>query len=239
MISVDTVYQRVLAIANKEQRGYITPQEFNLFANQAQMEIFDQYFYDINQFGRVPGNSTEYSDMMQLLSDKTSIFKKNQNLTKNNATDTFPISFSDYYSLGTVKLKRTQNQHGAVGAVEIEKVDENEFLYREASPLTAPSFARPVYVRTGNQIKIYPLSIGTNVECSYIRKPSSVNWGYVVVQGKALYDDSSAIDFELHKSEENNLVYKIISLAGLSIKELGLYQAAESEEAKSIQQEKQ
>ena len=29
-IKVDTVYQRVLAIANKEQRGYITPQEFNL-----------------------------------------------------------------------------------------------------------------------------------------------------------------------------------------------------------------
>ena len=27
-ISVDTVYQRVLALANKEQRGYITPQEF-------------------------------------------------------------------------------------------------------------------------------------------------------------------------------------------------------------------
>ena len=37
MIRVDTVYQRVLALANKEQRGYITPQEFNLFANQVQM----------------------------------------------------------------------------------------------------------------------------------------------------------------------------------------------------------
>ena len=33
-VSVDTVYQRVLAILNKEQRGYVTPQEFNLFANQ-------------------------------------------------------------------------------------------------------------------------------------------------------------------------------------------------------------
>ena len=55
-VSVDTVYQRVLALANKEQRGYITPQEFNLFANQAQMDIFEQYFYDINQFGKIPGN---------------------------------------------------------------------------------------------------------------------------------------------------------------------------------------
>ena len=47
-ISVDTVYQRVLAIANKEQRGYITPQEFNLMANQVQISIFESYFYDKN-----------------------------------------------------------------------------------------------------------------------------------------------------------------------------------------------
>jgi len=50
MISVDSVYQKVLAIANKEQRGYITPQEFNLFAKQAQLDILEQYFYDLDQF---------------------------------------------------------------------------------------------------------------------------------------------------------------------------------------------
>ena len=43
-ISVDTVYQRVLALANKEQRGYITPQEFNLLADKAQLEIINDYF---------------------------------------------------------------------------------------------------------------------------------------------------------------------------------------------------
>jgi hypothetical protein len=77
-ISIDTVYQRVLAIANKEQRGYITPQEFNLFANQAQLEIFEQYFYDLNQFNRTHGNDTEYSDMLEGLDEKISIFKRNQ-----------------------------------------------------------------------------------------------------------------------------------------------------------------
>jgi len=60
MILIDTVYQKVLAIANKEQRGYITPQEFNLFADQAQLEIFEQYFYDLSQFSRRPGD--DYSE---------------------------------------------------------------------------------------------------------------------------------------------------------------------------------
>lgn len=77
-VNINTVYQTVLAIANKEQRGYITPQEFNLFANQAQMETFEQYFYDINQFGRLHGNDTEYSDMLNVINEKISIFQENQ-----------------------------------------------------------------------------------------------------------------------------------------------------------------
>ena len=75
-VNIDTVYQRVLAIANKEQRGYVTPQEFNLYANQVQMDIFEQYFYDRNQFGRLPGNDTTYSDMISLLEEKIDIFER-------------------------------------------------------------------------------------------------------------------------------------------------------------------
>ena len=76
-VDVNTVYQRVLAIANKEQRGYITPQEFNLFANQAQMKIFEQYFYDVNQFSRVPGNDTGIGDMLSMLAEKIAEFVLN------------------------------------------------------------------------------------------------------------------------------------------------------------------
>ena len=62
-ISVDTVYQRVLVLANKEQRGYITPQEFNLLANQAQLHIFENYFHDLNRLERNPGNNYQYADV--------------------------------------------------------------------------------------------------------------------------------------------------------------------------------
>ena len=65
MVSVDTVYQRVLAIANKEQRGYVTPQEFNLIANQAQSEIFEDYFTQMNVAKQAPGNESEYSDVIK------------------------------------------------------------------------------------------------------------------------------------------------------------------------------
>jgi hypothetical protein len=102
MISIDTVYQKVLALANKEQRGYITPQEYNLFANHAQMEIFEQYFYDINHFNRAPGNSTEYSDMLSVLQEKLSVLEARVagiNLT--NTVSGVTVTGDQYQPVGT------------------------------------------------------------------------------------------------------------------------------------------
>ena len=96
-VSIDTVYQRVLGILNKEQRGYVTPQEFNLFANQAQMDLFEQYFYDINQFGRLHGNDTEYSDMLDTLNKKISAFETSADLVY--STDHFDLPRKIYTHL--------------------------------------------------------------------------------------------------------------------------------------------
>ena len=73
-VNIDTVYQRVLAIANKEQRGYITPQEFNLLANQVQMAMYEDYFYALDEMGERHGNDTEYADRLDNLNEKISIF---------------------------------------------------------------------------------------------------------------------------------------------------------------------
>jgi len=47
-VNINTVYTTVLYILNKEQRGYITPAEFNSLATQVQEEIFESYFPDGN-----------------------------------------------------------------------------------------------------------------------------------------------------------------------------------------------
>ena len=39
---INTVRNTGMAILHKDNNGYITPEEFNLFAKQAQLEIFEQ-----------------------------------------------------------------------------------------------------------------------------------------------------------------------------------------------------
>ena len=70
MVSIDTVYQKVLAIANKEQRGYITPQEFNLMADKAQLDLFNNYFHKVKTSYLKPQNQSEASDEMEMAQEK-------------------------------------------------------------------------------------------------------------------------------------------------------------------------
>ena len=227
-VSVDTVYQRVLALANKEQRGYMTPQEFNLFANQAQMEILNQYFYDINQWGRQQGNDTEYSDMLSVITEKLSCLNV---LLPNQKVNSGIICISDeIYKLGSIFVSNSQ--------VEVEEVNHNEYQRMQLTPLSKPNLSRPVYVNRIDGISIYPNTINS-IDISYVKEPAKADWGYVVVNDKALYNDNIAVDFELHSSEETELVYKILKLAGISTKQLDIMRAGQVQEQSQVQQEKQ
>ena len=231
MVSIDNVYQKVLAIANKEQRGYITPQEFNLFANQAQMEIFEQYFYDLNQFSRILGNDTTYADMVTLLNEKIDVFEKfRQDVTMSSGgVGTLPT----HYRIGELSY----NNSGTY--VQIQKVNQNDLNHHINSPLLNPNVSRPIYINTSaTGIQVYPTTITSGVTCNLISKPATVNWQYNVINNSALYTPTGTVDFELHESEEQTLVNKILQLAGVSIKDYNLAKAAGEQEVKEIQQEK-
>ena len=45
---INEVRNTVLAIANKNNYGYISPQDFNLYCAQSQMDMFEDYFYQYN-----------------------------------------------------------------------------------------------------------------------------------------------------------------------------------------------
>ena len=388
-IPIDRVYQKVLTFANKEQRGYITPQEFNLFAHQAQMEIFEQYFYDVNQWQRQHGNSLGYSDMLENLQEKISLFEftsVGDNVTVLNRWGDVNLEadIPDLYRLGAVRVKYPDQKYYN----EAEVVDNmKEFMLLAESKLTRRNNKRPVYLRYHNKydrIKIYPypvqddggaIDLNTNeinpdvnnvvvnsvtsayqtwgvgkymffnesemeellgveyvnndvfdvkvvrqvdgqdviiyedkmeffhssspslvqqwgsnsnissarkwphlfdesisyyapgnlnakmgdweigdkvyitsniylgnmrnVMVDYVRTPKTPNWNYVVVNEKPLYNSTTSTNFELHQSEESELVYRILAYAGIAMDKPNLTQVAAGLEQAKVQQEKQ
>ena len=90
-INVNTVYQTVLLILNKEQRGYMTPLEFNKIGAQTQSEIFGTYFESLNQQLRVPQANADYSDRVVNLDEKIAIFKDYGNATSVSSSNVFNL----------------------------------------------------------------------------------------------------------------------------------------------------
>ena len=211
MVNIDTVYQRVLTIANKEQRGYITPLEFNLLANQAQLSIFEEYFTMESQAKEAVGNEGEYSDIMKSLNEKISIFKTHANLTK---VGSFLVHPTDMHKLGTVWFV---GSGGIDDGIELQEINYNELQDTIGSPLISPTQYHPIYIRREEGLKIYPTGSWYNnkITASYIRRPAKVEWGYVVTNEQALYNAGSSTNFELHRSEEITLITEILSLAGI------------------------
>ena len=76
------------------------------------------------------------------------------------------------------------------------------------------------------------------VTCNYIKQPTKVEWKYQMVYGEALYDATYSVNFELHPSEETELIIKILALAGLLVQDIGVYQVAAAEDAKDEQLQK-
>jgi len=231
MVNVDTVYQRVLVLANKEQRGYITPQEFNLYANQAQMEIFEQYFYDLNQASRTIGNDTVHADIDDMLEEKLSIFERTENIYS---------AFPDQLGGGFVipdNIYRISKVFNSTRDYEILSTkDWNDS--RTGAPLIAPNANRPIANISNSNLKTFPTGGPRSVV--FFVKPATVDWTYLLIGYKAMYaPNSSTTHFELHPSEETELVYKILKFAGISMKRDDIIKAGQVLGTAQVQQEKQ
>jgi len=119
-INVNTVYQTVLLILNKEQRGYMTPLEFNKIGTQVQLEIFETYFESLNQQIRIPQTNVDYADRVLNLDEKISIFK-----TSGTPTYTAP-SFSLPSESGLAQVTESFTAQAGVQAYTFTSITSNQ-----------------------------------------------------------------------------------------------------------------
>lgn len=99
---INAVRNTVLAVLNKNNYGYISPQDFNLYAKQAQMEIFEEYFSSYNKTVNAENSrlsGTDYADIRKTVAEVMEGF-----LMKNNLIGGYTIGANNNFlvpSLGT------------------------------------------------------------------------------------------------------------------------------------------
>ena len=234
MVSIDNVYKTVLNILNKENRGYIVPREFNTLATQAQNEIFEGYFSFRNY---VVSNDSDYSDIKKNVEEKIALFENEETIStgtftnaEGNTTSSYYAYPGNFYRLGSV----------AANAIHVEEISNKDLLYVNRAPLTKPTINNPVYVRHEGGVVIHPTTGISSINISYVRKPATPNWIGTTVAGQIIATPGNALykNFELHPSEEHELVVKILAYAGIIIKAVDVIQIASAKDQQITQSER-
>ena len=228
-INVNTVYQTLLSILNKESRGFLTPDEFKRIGAQVQLDILDQNFYDYNKavVRHNAGRAVEdYGDIPEKIQQKIDPFYKTSDITLVAGKITIP---SDVYKI--INVTTTDK------LLQIEKVNKKNLSYLLSSPLTKPTTSFPVYYQTDTEFVTNPTLTG-DLTVEYIKTPDDPVWNKTTDSNGAMtYSSSGSTNFTLHESDRVQLVIGILKYAGLVIADPSVIQAASGEENKTIQLE--
>ena len=178
---------------------------------------------------RKPKNQMNYADEVEMLEEKLHPFHVDESVNTATASLTLPT-----------------NTHKLIGITrngnKVTQINKSQVAYTENNPLLKATLTRSTFVREDSGVvTIFPAPSSTtydtdtdsnntfdqeSFEVSYYKRPSQPSWAYVVVKEKALYNSSATINFELHESEEEDLVYRILMLSGLTIKQPDVQQSA-------------
>ena len=234
---INSVRNTVLSVLNKNNFGYLSPADFNLYAKQAQLEIFERYFSDYNnsinkenirlQYPQ-RGSGTGYADMTKGIEEVIDTFSV-LDVTSYAGGNTFTLP-ADYYFINKILPLN--------GNYEAEQVSHLKIDLLNASLLTAPSISFPAYTQSGNQITVYPNTLSYGM-IQYIRYPLDPRWTWVqLTNGEPVFNETAADyqDFELPLEDEPDLILKILQYAGVSIREADVYSFGSQEELKITQQ---
>jgi len=235
---INSVRNTVMFLLNKDNRGYLAPSEFDYFAKQAQLEIFEGYFADYARAITLQNNrrkAQSYGDTAMHIQNKIDVFATSATLQYNDVAPLNAVNDEDYLSVPADFYKIINI---TTGGKVIQEVAKHKFDMLVDSNLTAPSVAFPIYKREADKIFVRPSSLYENVvKMNYIKTPSDPHWGYNTVAGDPVYNADTSVDFELPVTDETELVIKICSYAGLSIREGDVIKVADEMLKQDFQKE--
>jgi len=240
MVSINYIRNATLFILNKNNLGYIAPSEFDIFCGLAQRDIYENLFYQYNQFinkqnKRLTGS--EYANIPKNIQEQIDFYASytdNTNFIYDSNKSTWSYTGNDLYRVENLSLVEIATQK----KIDVELVSKSQLNVLKNSPMTTPSLLFPAYTKIMDEFKVVPTVPNTHtLELFYLRSPKSPKWTYTNVAGNPVFNPSASDlqDIDLHESLMIPFLTKVLSYCGLSIREPEIEAYTNSEEMKKAQ----
>ncbi|QGH72854.1 MAG: structural protein [Podoviridae sp. ctrTa16] len=126
---INSVRNTVLSVLNKNNYGYISPSDFNLYAKQAQMEFYDEYFSNYNKIVNMENarmSNVDYADMRKKAEENMEFFMVTKFLHHSHLNKFYIPSLTttgdEAYMINRVMYHYNQLLSGTNSAIAIGKL---------------------------------------------------------------------------------------------------------------------
>ncbi len=244
MASVREVYNALKDIANKDQRGFVTPAQFNAFAPIAQANIFNKLFTKLSDIealkrrGIDPGRDKSLSKQVK---EDLALFSKSSGAIPRTSGSHFAKP-DDLAKIITVKTHGSILMDVSSSVTVPVEYDEEKLEYILSSNLSKPTEDNPVAF-LDDEIMVFPTSI-KKINVRYYKQPEGLlattgartvsmpTFGFTVVNNKETYAAASSIDFELPEHYIPEIIEEMARLIGVTLRDANIYNYAETQSQK-------
>ena len=246
MASIKVVYDTLLSLVNKDQRGFVTPRVFNEFAGVAQLNIYNRLFDDLKDAHRNrrasfdPGRD---KSLFKRINEDLSVFSRTKTLARVDGVFKKPDDLSRIISATTFGpiLLGQSNRTPIEMCYDEDKIDR---ILR--SNISSPTEDFPIAL-VSDDIELFPTSIN-RLRLKYYKIPQSVSadgtpstnsptYGTVTFLGADVYSQGNSSDFELPNHYVSLLVIEIAQLIGVNLRDKDVQTYGTMEQADNDQQQ--
>lgn len=235
--SINAVYSVVKDVANANNRGFVTPSQFNQFAVVAQQEVFQEqlaaFDNELAKRKRGVAHSRGAFNSLEQIEDTLRNLLRYEAALSHSSANKYSLPSNYAYVLN-------------VQANDIDCPVIPSYVAQNVNRgfLSAPKETSPVCVIDGTEVIAYPntFASGDDFSITYYKYPqgtvpatgaastSNPTWAYTTVSNVAIYNPVNSIDFELPKSLEYRLAIKILSYIGINMREADIVQFTQLKE---------
>jgi hypothetical protein len=204
-MNVNEVYQLILFIVNKNQNGYISPDEFNLIINQAQVSYMDYLAGQFQQYqaGR-PVPTVQWGNN-ETTRQRVTPFIYNELLAVDSQG--FAAYPTDFLITDTVWTS-------SMGKV---KFVQQDYLANYLSSRITPVADNPIYLAEREGFRVYPNDIGT-IKVNYIKKPTTIVFGYTLDgDGLPVYNPATSVDPQWQELDLLEIISRSLRMIGVNL----------------------
>jgi len=218
-MTIDEVYKFINFIVKKSNAGgYVTPSEFNLLINRAQIQYFNKLYGNQNDYRYdrpVPKISYAVTEKISnslspFLSDKTTV------TIDVNGQCTTP---TDMIQMVAVTKEVSGKEY------EITRVEQDRVANNLSSYYDAPDTEFPIYAQLRTKLQFYPKTLAS-ASVIYLKKPTNMAWAFTTVSGRYVYDPLLSVQPLWSDVDMNEVMYIALSYIGVNLKDQEVSQFA-------------